>query len=150
MNMKKQGFTYIELLVTLAIIAVLFVPIMQLFSHSVYSASVSQDLVTAANLAKWQMERIKNLNYTKKKLKEMGNDIYPPMDQSPLEINGVKWRIKRVLIVKTEEEVAEEEDGLTEPLELRVEVYREGEDDAPLVTLVTLIEDMFWAEIEAI
>ena len=61
-SLFQKGFTYIELLITLAIIAVLFVPMMQLFSHSLYSTGVSQGLITAVNLAKWEMERTKNLN----------------------------------------------------------------------------------------
>ena len=61
---KKKGFTYIELLITLAIFAVLFVPIMQLFTHVISSSAESQDLITAVNLAKWGMEKTKNLNLT--------------------------------------------------------------------------------------
>jgi len=131
----KRAFTYIELLVTLAIIAVLFVPIMQLFSHSLHSVSASQDLITATNLAKWEMERTKNLNVTKAQLKKMGDGIYPAQEEEPLEMNNAKWRIARDIMENSN------------PLEVRVHVYHDGEPDKPIITLVTLIEDMTWEEI---
>jgi prepilin-type N-terminal cleavage/methylation domain-containing protein len=152
----KRAFTYIELLITLTILAVLFVPVMQLFSHSLYASSTSQDLMTATSLARWEMERIKNLNVTKEQLKEMGDSLYPPLDEGPIEMNEMKWRIKREIIKDTN------------PLEVRVHVYavrkkkEVGEEeevseelyyiqeDKPNVTLVTLIENMFWEEIKPI
>ncbi len=135
--LNKKAFTFIELLVALAIIAVLFVPVMQLFSHSVYTSSVSQDTITAANLARWQMEKVKNLNLSKEQLSRMGNEVYPPLDAPPIEMNKVKWRINRT--------VGPGQD----PLELRISVCRDTET-TPLVTLVTLIEDMHWEKVEAI
>jgi len=135
--LNKKAFTFIELLVALAIIAVLFVPVMQLFSHSVYSSSVSQDTITAANLARWQMERVKNLNLSKEQLSRMGNEIYPPLNTPPIEMNGVKWRIRRVIMQGSD------------PLEIRISVGRDAET-VPLVTLFTLIEDMHWEKVEAI
>jgi len=131
----KKGFTYIELLITLAIIGVLFVPVMQLFSHSLYSTGESQDLITATNLAKWEMERVKNLALTKQQLRKAGDSIYPGAGQEPLEMNHMKWRIERKIIPEKD------------PLEVRVSAYHDGEPANPLVTLVTLIEDMTWEEI---
>lgn len=134
---NKHAFTYIELLVALAIIAVFFVPVMQLFSYAVYSSSVSQDAITAANLARWQMERLKNLNLTKAGLLRLGNEIYPQMDEEPVKMNEVKWRIKRTVVFESE------------PLEVRISVCRDGQEK-PLVTLVTLIEDMQWESVNSI
>lgn len=150
------GFTYIELLITLTIIAVLFVPIMQLFSYSLHASTTSQDLITATSLARWEMERIKNLNVTKERLSEIGDLMYPPIDEEPMELNEMLWRIKREIIKETD------------PLEVRVHVYpvrekkgvgEKGEiseeltydvQEKPLVTLVTLFEDMHWEEVKPI
>ena len=132
-----SGFTYIELLITLAIIAVLFVPIMRLFSSSIFYSSILQDTATATNLAEWQMERLKNLNITKDQLRQVEDSTYPPLEEEPLNMNEMKWRIKRVII--------EEKD----PVEVRISVYKEGEDE-PVITLVTLIEDTYWQEIQPI
>jgi prepilin-type N-terminal cleavage/methylation domain-containing protein len=136
--MNNRAFTYIEILIALAVMAVLFVPIMQLFSHTVYSVSASQDLITATNLAKWEMERIRNLNLTKAQLKEAGDRVYPPEDSPPLEMNSARWRIKAAFA---------SEEG---PLEARVSVFREEAPDKPVITLVTLIEDMTWEKIKTL
>ena len=119
----QKGFTYIELLVALAVIGALFVPVMRLFSHSLYSSTVSRDLITATNLAKWQMERLKNLNLTKERLLRMGDGVYPPMDEAPMEMNNAKWRIRRV-VVKGE---LPDDVNLKKPVEIRVLVYRAKE-----------------------
>ena len=152
----KQAFTYIELLITLTILAVLFVPVMQLFSYSLYASGISQDLMTATSLARWEMERIKNLNVTKEQLRKMGDSLYPPLDEEPIEMNETKWRIKREIIkdtnplevrvyvypVREKKEVGEEE-------EISEELYY-VQEDKPVVTLVTLIENMFWEEVKPI
>ena len=154
-RMSSDGFTFIEILITLAIIGILFIPVMQMFSFSVSSSTSTRDLITALNLGKWGMERMKNLSVTKKELTEMGDLIYPSQDKEPLEINNTKWRIVREIF-----------EG-TDPLEVRVHVYsvtkleleryqtegfQYGQEDEmkPLVTLVTLVEDFHWEVVENI
>ena len=151
----KRAFTYIELLITLTVMGVLFVPVMQLFSHALHASGTSQELMTATSLARWEMERVKNLNVTKKRLKEIGDSVYPSLDKEPLEMNEMKWRIKREIM------------QATDPLEVRVHVYpvrkkkKVGEEeevseelyyveDKPAVTLVTLIENMYWEEVRPV
>ena len=129
---KQEGFTFIEILMTLTIIAVLFVPVMQLFSHSMGAAGDSLDLIVATNLAKSEMERTINLNLTKAQLKALGEQINPPLTDPPMAIDKTLWRVRR--------EVVEGSD----PLEVRVHVYREADKEHDVVTLTTLIEDMMW------
>ena len=54
---NDKGFTFIEILMTLAVIGILFVPVIQLFNHAVLATSDSLELITATNLAKSEMER---------------------------------------------------------------------------------------------
>lgn len=129
---KLRGFTYIEILIALAVIAILFIPMIQLFSYAVYSVTVSGEGITAVNLARWEMERVKNLNATKAGLKKIGNVWTPKLEEPPLELNHAKWRVLRR--VKAE----------GDPLEISVEVYRSDDLNKPVASSVTLIEDSIW------
>ena len=133
----RKGFTYIEVLITLAIMAVLFIPMMQLFSRALYSATVSGDLITAVNLARWEMERIKNLNINKYQLANQGNVWIPELEQPPFEINKQKWRIQRHIIQKS-----------GDPLEVTVRVFTADNFKKPVASLATLIEDTVWVEVD--
>lgn len=132
--MRFKGFTYIEVLITLAVVAILFIPMMQLFSHGLYSATVSSDMITAVNLGRWEMERLRNLNFTKSQLKAQGDVWTPKLEEAPLEINKIKWRIFRH--IKPD----------SDPLEISVEVFTADNLKKPLASLVTLIEDSIWLE----
>lgn len=130
---SRNGFTYTEVLIALAVMAALFVPMMQLFSHSLASSTATGQAVTALNLAKWQMERIKNLNYTISQLKEIGDIYFPPLNEPPLELNGQKWRIFTDI------------DPDSDPLKVEVSVFfNERFNEKPQVELVTLLADTTW------
>lgn len=123
---------------TLTVIALLFVPVMQLFSNSLYFTGENLDRITAMNLAQSEMERTINLNMTKSQIKKTGTQIFPPMEDEPYEINRGRWRVER--------EIMEDSD----PLEVRVKVFRDGQPDKVLITLVTLIEDMMWDQVKTV
>ena len=129
-----QGFTYIEILITLAIIAVLFIPMMRLFSYGLYSVTISGDLITATNLARLEMEKIRNLNWTKKQFKSFGDQWNPKLEDPPLEINQGKWRVWTHF------------DPNSDPLEVTIRVYSAADTQKPVASLVTLIEDNIWKE----
>ena len=132
MNLRK-GFTYTEVLITLAVMAALFVPMMQLFSQALVSSAVTGQTIMALNLGKWQMERIKNLNYTISQLKAMGDNYFPPLNEPPLQLNEQRWRILTDI------------DPDSEPLKIKVSVFlNERLGDKPLVELVTLLTDTTW------
>lgn len=128
----STAFTYIEILISLAVIAALFIPMTQLFSYAIYSVSVSGEEITAVNLTRWEMEKVKNLNITKSGLKKIGDLWTPKLDEPPLEMNRTKWRILRRI------------NPDTDPLEVNVEVYRADNLNKPIASAVTLIEDSIW------
>ena len=135
---KEAGFTFIEILMTLTVIAILFVPVMQLFSNALYSTTANLESITAMNLAQSEMERTINLNLTKEQLKKLGTQIFPPEDQKPIEMNNQLWRVRREIV----------ED--TDPLEVRVSVFKDGEKDRISVELVTLFEDLMWSSVQTV
>ena len=136
--MNHKGFTFIEILITIAVIGILFVPVMQLFSHSIYATADSLDMITAINLAKSEMERTLNLNKTKAQLREMGDQQFPLATEPPMEVNHTQWRVYREFIQDSE------------PLEVRIHVTRDKEPKKDIVMLVTLIEDMMWESVKAV
>ena len=135
---NKDGFTFIEILMTLTVVALLFIPVMSLFSDSLYSTNRNQDMITAMNLAQSEIERTINLNLTKAQLQELGTQIDPPASEDPIKLNGALWRIQREMVAGTD------------PLEVRVSVYQDGHPEKPLVTLVTLVEDMMWDSVKSV
>lgn len=127
------GFTYTEVLIALAVMAALFVPMMQMFSQTLAGSSHTGQAITSLNLAKWQMERLKNLNYNVSQIKELGGAYYPALNEPALELDGRRWRI----FTEVEPE--------SMPLKVSVSVFADrGIKDKPLITLTTLITDTSW------
>ncbi len=131
MIFSKKGFTYIEMLITVVLMSVCFIPIMTLFRTAVTGAASTQELVVALNLAREEMEKIKNLNYTEERLRQIGNITYPPSEEKPLKLSGMNWRVVRRIRRNSD------------PLELTIVVYKvdRGKEET-IAELVTLIEDL--------
>ncbi len=136
------GFTFIEVLITLSIIAICFLPLMQMFSTSLEQVHITEDLTGGRYLAQEEMEQVKNSGFTEAQLSDLGDTWKPPLDQPPIDLNGRKWRVLRKIIKGTA------------PLEVHVQVYRVPEKlrteefKKPIVELVTLIEDLDWSPAE--
>lgn len=130
----RTGFTYVEILVTLTLLAILIVPMMQLFSQAMEATTLSRDLITAASLARWEMERTRNLGISTERLKTVGDLTWPPPEDPPFALNGGAWRITRTLKPDSD------------PLEVTVEVRRDGETGPAMAQLVTLITDPVWGK----
>ena len=131
---QLSAFTYIEVLITLAMLGILFIPMMQLFSYGLSSPAASSDLITACHLARREMEKVKNLNLTTTQLKKQMDLWTLPLEEPPLKINQRKWRVLRHLNPESN------------PLEVYVEVFSADNLKEPLVSLVTLIGDNIWEE----
>lgn len=140
----NKGFTFIELLITLVVIAICFLPLMRMFSVGLEQSYVSSELTTARYLAQEGMENVKNLGFTEVQLQDLGDVWQPPLDEPPLELNDKYWRILRKI-----------KRG-SDPLEVRIQVYQEAvsgrtakaRQQKPMVEVVTLIEDLDWTPSE--
>ncbi|MFH1397976.1 MAG: prepilin-type N-terminal cleavage/methylation domain-containing protein [Candidatus Omnitrophota bacterium] len=132
----KKGFTFIELLISLSVIAIAFVPLMQMFTNAIEQTYNIAELNTARYLGKEGMEKLKNLNFTKAQIKDLGDVWEPPLDKPALEYNERKWRILRKV------------DKNSNPLEVRILVFQDPiiVESKPILELVTLIEDLEWTE----
>ena len=126
-----SGFTFVEILVTLALFAILFVPILQLFTSAMDASGHSRELLTAVNLARWEAERTRNLGFDVRRLKAQGDTTWPPESEPAYSLNGQSWRIRRTL--KPE----------SDPLEVTIEVSQDGAKK-PLTHLVMLVCDPVW------
>lgn len=136
MNNKHKGFTFIELLITLILIGICFLPLMNMFSVSLEQNNQTSDLTIARYLAQEGMEKMKNQHLTVSQLKQLGDLWDPPLKEAPLIVDGKRWRVLRKLIV-------------SEPLEIHIQVFREEDRlqksfSKPVVELVTLVEDLEW------
>lgn len=132
-RVRSRGFTYVEILVTLSIVGLLFVPMMQMFTQAMMATATSRDLTTAVSLARWEIERIKNLSNDMPKIIELGGTMWPPPTEPPLELNGQMWRIDRFI------------NPSQKPVEVRVAVRLDGTTDH-LVNLFTLIAETSWIQ----
>ena len=142
LHKRTNGFTFIELLITLAVIAICFLPLMRMFSVSLEQVYVTEDLTTARYLAQEGMERVKNLGFTEAQFEDLGDRWEPFLDKPPLELNGKYWRSLRKIVKGTD------------PLEIRIQVYQVSKyqgvkvSEKPIVEVVSLVEDLDWTPIE--
>ncbi|MCK4649337.1 prepilin-type N-terminal cleavage/methylation domain-containing protein, partial [bacterium] len=140
--LTSKGFTFIELLITLAVIAICFLPLMRMFSVGLEQSDIASNLMSARYLAQGGMEKMKNLNLTEAQFEALGDVWEPPLDKAPLLLNEKSWRVQRKVIRGTD------------PLEVHILVYRiqpvasGSKAQEPVVELVTLIEDLEWTVVE--
>jgi len=135
----KRGFTFIELLITLAIIAICFLPLMRMFSGGLDQVHELSESSTARYLAQSGMEQLKNLGFTQVQLSELGDTWEPALEDPAFLINGKMWRVERKVIRGTD------------PLEIHIRVYQVSDKAQnpyalkPAVDLVLLTEDLDWS-----
>lgn len=126
----QRGFTYIEMLVVIALVALCFVPLLQMFAKSMEEVDAYGTFGTAIELGREGMESVKNLRVTEAQLEKLGVEWVPPEEKPPLSLNGGRWRVRKTAVRGTD------------PLEVRVDVFRAEDLKEPVVQLATLIEDL--------
>jgi prepilin-type N-terminal cleavage/methylation domain-containing protein len=142
LSFNNRAFSFIELLITLGVIAIAFLPLMRMFSVGLEQSSVSSEHTTARYLLQEGMEKLKNLNFTEAQIEALGDIWYPPLDQPALNINKRYWRILR--------EVKKN----TDPLEIWIKVYQVFGSNStkpagdPIMQAVTLREDLDWEPVQ--
>lgn len=62
--LKKRGFTLIELVTTIIVVGIIAIPLSITISQQIQSVANSGDYNTALNLARFEIEKVNNLNYT--------------------------------------------------------------------------------------
>ena len=139
MKNNRAAFTYIELLIALAVVAVSFLPLMRMYTVSLEQAGFTDDLSAAKFLAQEGMEKVKNLNFTKAQLKDIGDVWWPTFGKPPHRLNKKTWRVLRDIVESTD------------PLEIRIKVFKDedlsqgGAPRAkPVLEIATLFEDLEW------
>jgi len=131
MRYSKKGFTFIEILIAMTLIAIVFIPLMKMFTVAMDSINLAKIKTTAVSIAREHMEMVKNLNLPEERMKELESPSYfPPVNEDPFELNQTKWRVKRVIHKSTD------------PLQVDILVYIDGESE-PIYTLSTLFEDIY-------
>ena len=111
-----------ELLITLLVLAAAVVPLMQLYATATEEVMYTDDLRTALDLARGEVEKVKNLALTENQIKRLGNVVSPPIT-----LNKAVWYTVRMV------------NATASPLELQVLVYRDQLWGAPMTSLVTII-----------
>ena len=118
----QRGFTFVEILITLTVIAVAVVPLMQLYATATEQVAYTDDLRTALDLAREEIEKVKNVALTEDQIKRLGNVISPP-----IALNKALWYTVRMI------------NQTASPLEVQVLVYRNQLWGPPMTSLVTII-----------
>lgn len=59
----KRGFTLIELIMAIVVVAIISIPLSLLLSQQIGGVFASEDLTMALNLARAEMEKVNNLDY---------------------------------------------------------------------------------------
>ena len=116
------GFTFVEILITLLILAIAVTPLMQLYATAVEQVSYTDDLRTALDLAREEVEQVKNLALTEEQIKHLGNMVSPP-----IQLNQSVWYTVRLV------------NPNASPLEIQVFTFRNDLTTAPYASLVTII-----------
>jgi len=109
-------------MITLLILSISAVPMMQLYATGVEQTGAADEVRTALDLAREEIEKVKNLALTEEQIKQLGNMVSPPIF-----LNKTIWFAARVV------------DPEATPLKITVFIFRDSLNTPPVVSLVTMI-----------
>ena len=78
-------------------LAAAFLPLMQMYAATLEQVYYASSVTNAQYIAKTYMERVKNVGFSKKRILEYVDVIEPPLGKPPLEFNGRRWRVQRIV-----------------------------------------------------
>lgn len=118
----KKSFTYMEVLISVFLIGVLFTPLLSIFASSMSLSNQTLERSYALDIARSEMEKVANLAYDEAHLR-----TGEPLQVRMVKRGNISFRMSREI------------DPASDPL--RVEIRVGLEKGSALVSLVTLIED---------
>ncbi len=119
---RRNGFTFVEILLTLLILAVAAAPMMQLFATAVEQSGTVDEFRDALDLVREEVEKVKNLALTEDQIKSLGNVVSPPIF-----LNRTVWFLVRII------------DPDVSPLKVTVFAFRDSLATRPVVSVVTIV-----------
>ena len=119
---RKAGFTFVEILLTLLILAISAIPLMQLFATAVEQSGTVDDFRDGLDLVREEVEKVKNLALTEEQIKSLGNVVSPPIF-----LNRTVWYLVRIV------------DPAISPLKVTVFAFRDSLATRPVVSVVTVV-----------
>jgi len=138
---RSAGFSLIELLIAIALIAISILPLLQLYAGGLEQIHLTGARTTAQGLLQEGVERVRNSGFTETQLKDSGDLWDPPEAEPPKELNNLSWRVLR------------EVDRDSDPLQVTVHVFQESlnketgrKKREEIMRASILIEDLDWAE----
>ncbi|MDP8260241.1 MAG: prepilin-type N-terminal cleavage/methylation domain-containing protein [Candidatus Gygaella obscura] len=122
--MNKNGFSFVEILLTLVILGIVVLPLMRMYSSSLEHINANKENIVAFNLARMEMEKTRNANFTINQFKIQPDKKYT------INVNNVDWLVERVIFREKQ------------PLPVQIRVYRKDEPTDPKIIVTTLLEDL--------
>ncbi|MEP0813104.1 MAG: type II secretion system protein [bacterium] len=138
MRRNRRGFSLIELMIAIVVIAIMFISALAIFFQTVHVQLTSEDQAIANNLARAAIEEVKSIRWSRIPLDSTGTGyLDPPRNTIANDFVTDDGELRVVRTIEIPE---------TNIKRISVNVYqidvsgRPGEQDVPIVTLV---EDIY-------